>query len=95
MKWPYKEMYGRISDASDRSQDKGEVAESSDAASDETTSDIAGQADITAISRSEAIMPGHRVTEENEAGFTVPKPAPRQDDDEVKAAVAALLGLTK
>jgi len=75
MKWPYKEMRT----PSDRQQDKGEGADNSDAASDETT--ISGIRDTPKESTPTAKTTAVQIDLTS-------------NDAEVKAAVTALLGLS-
>lgn len=72
-----------------RTQDKGEGADNSDSASDETNSDLASLLDTPLA---DAALPIKISAKQSEVG-THAKPAPRQDDAEVKAAVTALLSL--
>mmetsp|Transcript_12473 Transcript_12473/g.18126 ORF Transcript_12473/g.18126 Transcript_12473/m.18126 type:complete len:277 (-) Transcript_12473:302-1132(-) len=83
MKWPYKEM--RM--PSDRHPEKSE-ADTRDAASEETSSDLAGlldtpRAEVTLSAKPAAVL------QDVNTGHV-----PREDDAEVKAAVTALLGLS-
>ena len=83
MKWPYKEM--RM--PSDRQPEKSE-ADTSDTASDETTSDLAGLPDTPRAEVTLSAKPAAVLQDANT------KHVPREDDAEVKAAVTALLGLS-
>lgn len=83
MKWPYKEMR-MPSERFEKGDDKGEAADNSDAASDETSASLM---DTPRDTRIEALPTTTKI------GTTVAATMPRQDDAEVKAAVTALLSL--
>jgi len=91
MKWPYKEM--RM--PSDRPAVAGEGAENSDAASDETTSDLAGHIDTPRAETPAAATKAASTSSQKQIIQTggARKPAAQHDDAEVKDAVTALLSL--